>query len=68
MRFAVVRSIGPAWDKNRSLEKQPGWRPHIVIGGTLAGTEDLTLAPQVPKRSGGGPWGEDMLKVVRIAP
>jgi len=53
--FAVTRSRGPAWNAERPMEEQDGWREHavfmnalhregfILLGGPLDGTSDVLL-------------------------
>jgi uncharacterized protein YciI len=51
--FAVIRSLGAAWNDSAPLEEQVEWRPHadfmnalhdegfVVLGGPLEGTRDV---------------------------
>ncbi len=53
--FAVIRSLGPAWQASLPLESQEGWDAHasfmnalakeefVVLGGPLEGTPDVLL-------------------------
>ncbi len=53
--FAVIRSLGAAWNDALPLDRQIGWRAHadfmnalhadgfVLIGGPLEGTRDVLL-------------------------
>jgi uncharacterized protein YciI len=53
--FVVVRTHGPAWERTRPLDQQPGWRRHaeymdaleaegaVLLAGPLEGTDDAML-------------------------
>jgi uncharacterized protein YciI len=84
--FVVIRTHGPAWDRNKPLDDQANFRGHaeymdaleaegvIVLGGPLEGTDDAMLVlrasdeDEIRRRLMPDPWGEDMLRLSRIAP
>jgi len=48
--FAVIRDLGPAWDRGRSMREQPGWERHAAFMDGLADEGFIVL---------GGPLGDE---------
>lgn len=58
--FAVIRELGPAWDRSRSMHEQEGWPPHAAFMDALADEGFIAL---------GGPLADEarILLIVRAA-
>ena len=48
--FAVIRDLGPAWDRSHSMREQPGWERHAAFMDGLADEGFIAL---------GGPLGDE---------
>jgi uncharacterized protein YciI len=48
--FAVIRDLGPAWDRTRSMREQPEWESHAEFMDALADEGFIVV---------GGPLGDE---------